>query len=118
MHGSYKHRITCNLHPHQYHPLVQAARRLNMPKALFLRDAALAYTQKKTVLPTGIDSKLKAIQHEIQSIGMYLNPIIAEADQLQRVTPGNIRRAAKLIRSLNHQLTDLENTLSSIPHDH
>ncbi len=118
MHGTYKHRITCNLHDHQYYPLVQAAQRANMPKALYVRDAALAYVQKKIVLPPGLDEEFKNIQQEIQSAGMYLNPIIERAEHLQRMTPQETRRAAKLIACLNNPLTRLNNALASLPHDH
>ena len=118
MHGTYRHRITCNLHPHQYYPIVQAAQKYKMPKALLLRDAALAYLQKKTVLPPGIDERLKSIQQEVENIDRFLKPIIAQADALKRLTPQDIRRAAKTVSHLDRQLIDLLNILTTIPHDH
>ena len=117
MHGTYEHRINCSLHPHQYHPLVEAAKKAGMSTTVFVRDAALAYVQKKTVLPPGLGAKIKSKQQEIESAALYLKPIVAQVDASQRLTPRDSKRAAKIAKYVDRQVRDLLSLISLIPHD-
>lgn len=118
MHGTYKHRINCSLHPHQYHPLAQAAKNAGMPTTVFVRDAALAYVQQKTVLPHGLAEEAKKLEQEYENVEMYLRPIIEKADGLQRLTPRETRRASKIAMRLRHLTIAFSRLLNRIPHDH
>ena len=115
MHGTYEHRITCNLHPHQYYPLVRAARLQNMPVAQFVRDAALAYIQRRVVLPPQLDERLANIRQEIRRVGTNLNQIAARTNTLQRITHSDLRHAGKLATQLERQVTVLRHLLESLP---
>ncbi len=118
MHGTYKHRINCSLHPHQYHPLVQAAKKANMPTTVFVRDAALAYIQKKAVLPRGIAERVKKLGQENETLEQYLRPIVEKAEVLGRVTPREMRRLSKIAIHQGRQAELFSEILSLIPHDH
>lgn len=118
MHGTYEHRINCSLHPHQYYPLVQAAKELNMPPTVFVRDAALAYIQQKTVLPRGIADRAKKLEQENETLEMYLNEIVEKAQTLGRVTPREMRRLSRIAIHLGRQAKAFSELLSLIPHDH
>ena len=61
MHGTYTHRITCNLYPDQYFKISHAANRFHSRVAPFLRDTALAYLDRKALLPASLDSHLRGM---------------------------------------------------------
>ena len=115
MHGTYTHRVTCNLYPDQHHRLSSAAHDLRRRLAPFLRDAALAYIEKRYLLPGGIEMQLETIQQEIRRIGTNINQIAARANSLQRITHGDLRKAGKLVELLENQMRMLRNVLDSLP---
>lgn len=88
-----------------------------MPKAVFVRDAALAYVQKKTVLPHGLAETAKKLEQEVASIERYLQPIAEKANALKRLTLRETRRASKIAIHLDRQAKELSKLLSLIPHD-
>ena len=115
MHGTYEHRVTCNMHPHQYYPLVRAAQAQNMPVALFVRDAALAYIQRKAVIPQDLSEKLLRIRQEIKRVGANLNEIAERANTYKRITHADLRRAGKFATLLDRQVTLLQKLLATLP---
>lgn len=118
MHGSYTHRITCNLYPTQYYTLERAAERAQSRLAPFVRDAALAYTQQKIVLPQGLEEELRNIYQEIHRAGTGLHEIAGRASTLQRLTHSDLKHAGQLVTALDRQLVVLGTTLDSLSHVH
>ena len=115
MHGSYTHRITCNLYPVQYYTLDRAAERAKMRLAPYVRDAALAYVQQKIVLPPELESNLSSVQQEVRRISIDLHQIATRANTLQRITHGDLKRAGRLIKMLDQQVLLLRNEIHSLP---
>ncbi len=121
MHGTYTHRVTCNLYPVQYYTLERAAERAKTRLAPFVRDAALAYIDQKIVLPADFEKNLLSIHQEIQQLGASLSQIAQRANTLQRVTHGDLKHAGQLVQVLDRQVAMLRNemnSLPSLPHDH
>ena len=118
MHGTFTHRVTCNLYPDQYFQLSHTARQFNSRVAPFLRDAALAYIAKRSMIPAALDKHLRGIVQEVRRVGTNLNQIAVRANTYQRVTHDDLRQAGQLVISLERQVTILRHALESIPHDH
>ena len=118
MHGTFTHRVTCNLYPEQYFQLEEAARKCHSRVAPFLRDAGLAYLSRRFLLPPTLEKQLTGIVQEVRRVGTNLNQIAARANTLQRLTHDDLRRAAKLVQYLERQVTMLRHILQTLPHDH
>lgn len=118
LHGTYTHRVTCNLHPHQYDILRGTAQRFSARLAPFLRDAAIAYCQQRMMLPEALQKRLTGMVQEIRRVGTNLNQIAARANSYQRVSHQDLRNAGKLVQLLEHQVHMLRQVLESLPHDH
>ncbi len=124
MHGTYTHRVTCNLYPVQFYTLERAAERAKTRLAPFVRDAALAYIDQKIVLPPEFAANLFNIHREVRRGGAGLDEIAERAKTIQRITHADLRSAGDFVRALDHQIVLLRNevdTLSallSLPHDH
>ncbi len=118
MHGTYTHRVTCNLHPDQYFRLSDAARQCHTPVAPFLREAGLAYLDKRYILPPTLEKKLQSIIQEVRRVGTSFNQIAARANTYQRLTHDDLRKGAKLVVLLEQQVIILRRTLETLPHDH
>lgn len=118
MHGSYTHRVTCNLYPHQHDRLLKTAQSFGVRLAPFLRDAAIAYCQRRTLLPDALQKRLKQMIAEIRRVGTNLNQMAHHANSFQRVTHQDLRNAGKLVLTLERQVTILQQTLEALPHDH
>jgi len=118
MHGSYTHRVTCNLYPEQYFRLTDAATRMHSKIAPFMRDAALAYIERRTLLPASLDQRLQTVTQEIRRVGTNLNQIAARANTYQRVTHDDLRTAGNLVVSLERQMQILRHILETLPYDH
>jgi len=97
MHGTYTHRITCNLYPDQYFKIAHAAQQHHSRVAPFLRDTALAYLDRKSLLPASLESRLQQILQEIRRVGTNFNQIAARANTFQRLTRQDLRKGAQLI---------------------
>lgn len=117
MHGTYTHRITCNLHPDQYFKLAHTARQFNSRLAPFVRDAALAYLDRKSFLPQELTQKLGGSIHEIRQVGGHLHQIAERANNYQRLTHDDLRKSGQLVILLQRQMTVLHHLLQSLPHD-
>ncbi len=115
MHGTYTHRITCNLYPNQHHTLVEAAESFKMRLAPFIRDSALAYVDQRFFIPGTLEIQLEKIQQEIRRIGTNLNQIAARSNTLQRLTHADLRNAGKLVILLENQMRILHNVIESFP---
>ena len=117
MHGTYTHRITCNLHPDQYFQLSHTAQQFNTRLAPFVRDAALAYISKKSLLPAPLEKHLVGIVQEVRRVGTSLHQIAERANTYQRITHDDLRKAGQLVQLLEHQITILHHSLQALPHD-
>lgn len=117
MHGTYTHRITCNLYPDQYFQLNYTAQQFNTRLAPFLRDAALAFITKKSMIPEALARHLAGIVQEVRRVGTNLHQIAEKANIYQRVTHDDLRKAGQLVQLLEHQVAILHNALHSLPHD-
>lgn len=117
MHGTYTHRITCNLYPDQFYQLRHTASQFNARLAPFVRDAALAYIAQKTMIPESLAKHLGGIVQEVRRVGTHLHQIAERANVYQRVTHDDLRKAGQLVQLLEHQVTILHNVLHSLPRD-
>lgn len=115
MHGSYTHRVTCNLHPEQYFRLRDAAQKLHTRLAPFIREAALAYIDQRLMLPQSLDKHLRALIQEIRRVGTNLNQIAKRANTYQRLTHKDLKHAGKLVEDLERQTTVLRTILEGLP---
>ena len=118
MHGTYTHRVTCNLHPDQYFKVSHHAQQFHSRVAPFLRDCALAYLDRKTILPLALQHNLQKLLQEIRRIGTNFNQIAVRANTYQRLTHDDLRHGAQLIVMMERQVTVLRSILESLPHDH
>ena len=115
MHGTYTHRITCNLYPDQYFKVSHAANRCHSRVAPFLRDTALAYLDRKALLPASLDAHLRGMVQEIRRVGTSFHQIAARASTYQRLTHDDLRKGAQLVVLLERQVTMLRAVLESLP---
>lgn len=115
MHGTYTHRVTCNLYPDQYFQISHAAHQHHSRVAPFLRDTALAYLDRRSVLPVSLETRLEKIRQEIRRVGTNLNQIAARANTYQRLTHQDLRRGAQLVVMLERQMKILRALLESLP---
>lgn len=115
MHGTYTHRITCNLYPDQHAALMEAATGCKARLAPFVRDTALAYVKERFYLPGGVEVQLEQIEQQIRRIGTNINQIAARANSYQRITHADLRAAGKLVQYLDMQMRALHNVISSLP---
>ena len=115
MHGSYTHRVTCNLYPEQYFRLQKAARKLHSRLAPFVREAALAYVDQRRMLPYTLDKQLRSLIQEIRRVGTNFNQIAKRANSFQRLTHDDLRRGADLIQHLERQVSVLRTILEELP---
>ena len=124
MHGTYTHRVTCNLYPVQYYTLERAAERAKTRLAPFVRDAALAYLDQRIVLPPEFSTNLFNIHCEISRGGAGLNEIAERARTIGRITHTDLKDAGDFVRALDQQTMMLRNEVDSLPavlslpHDH
>ena len=118
MHGTYTHRVTCNLYPEQYFRLQQVAQQFNSRLAPFMRDAALAYVERRSMLPASLEKHLTKIVQEVRRVGTNLNQIARRANTYQRLTHDDLRKAAQLVIMMERQVMVLRHALESLPHDH
>jgi hypothetical protein len=114
MHGSYPHRVACNLHTDQYHRLRAAADAHRAALAPFLRDAAIAYLDQRFRVPEGLQDVLTANLQEVRRIGTNLNQIAAKANTQQRVTRGDLRQAKRAAALLEDRIRTLEGVIASL----
>ncbi|MDY7091807.1 MAG: plasmid mobilization relaxosome protein MobC [Acidobacteriota bacterium] len=117
LHGTYTHRVTCNLYPHQHELLLTTARSFGAKLAPFLRDAAIAYCQRRTMLPDSLQKHLGQMIQEIRRVGTNLNQMAAHANSFQRVTHQDLRNAGKLVLTLERVVGVLQKTLEELPSD-
>lgn len=115
MHGTYTHRITCNLYPVQHYTLERAAERARMRLAPFVRDAALAYVDQKIVLQPELEKNLAGIHQEVRKVSAGLSQIVERANAIQRITHSDLKQAGRLVQSLDRQVTMLRKELQSLP---
>jgi len=115
MHGTYTHRITCNLYPDQYFQISHAARQFHSRVAPFLRDAALAYLTRRSLLPASLESNLQGLVQEIRRVGTNFNQIATRANTYQRLTHDDLRKGAQLVVQLERQVTMLRHVLETLP---
>lgn len=115
MHGTYTHRITCNLYPDQYFQISHAARKFHSRVAPFLRDSALAYLTRRSLLPASLESNLQSLVQEIRRVGTNFNQIAARANTYQRLTHDDLRKGAQLVVQLERQVTMLSHVLETLP---
>ena len=118
MHGTYTHRVTCNLHPEQFFRLQQVAQQFNSRLAPFVRDAALAYLDRRSLLPASLEKHLTKIVQEVRRVGTNLNQIAKRANTYQRLTHDDLRKAAQLVVMMERLVLVLRQALESLPHDH
>ncbi len=118
MHGTYTHRVTCNLHPEQFFRLQQVAQQFNSRLAPFVRDAALAYLDRRSLLPSSLEKHLTKIVQEVRRVGTNLNQIAKRAKTYQRLTHDDLRKAAQLVIMMERLVLVLRQALESLPHDH
>ena len=117
MHGTYTHRITCNLYPDQYFQLAHTARQFNSRLAPFVRDAALAHISKESLIPASLKEHLVGIVQEVRRVGTDLHQIALRVSTYQRITHDDLRKAGQLTQMLERQVTILHNALQSLPRD-
>ncbi|MCB1055062.1 MAG: plasmid mobilization relaxosome protein MobC [Acidobacteria bacterium] len=116
--------MTCNLYPHQHELLLTTARSFGAKLAPFLRDAAMAYCQRRTMLPESLQNHLGQLIQEIRRVGTNLNQMAAHANSFQRVTHQDLRNAGRLVLTLERVVSVLQKTLEDLPssdnasHDH
>lgn len=115
MHGTYTHRITCNLYPDQYFQISHAAGKLGQRVAPFLRDIGLAYLEKRTLLPPSLEKHLSGMVQEIRRVGTNLNQIATRANSYGRITHDDLRKAGELVTILERQVLMLRHALESLP---
>lgn len=115
MHGTYTHRVTCNLYPDQFFRLRQAAQQFNTRLAPFVREVALAYIDKRSLLPPSLEKHLGGIVQEIRRVGTNLNQIAHRANTYQRLTHDDLRKSAQLVLHLERQVLILRQALESLP---
>jgi len=115
MHGTYTHRITCNLYPDQYFKISHAANQFHSRVAPFLRDAGLAYLDRKALLPASLESRLQGMVQEIRRVGTSFHQIADRANTYQRLTHEDLRKGAQLVVMLERQVTMLRAVLESLP---
>lgn len=117
MHGTFTHRVTCNLHPDQYFKLAHTAQHFNSRISPFLRDAALAYLDRRSFLPQDLTQKITGIVQEIRRVGGSIHQIAERANTYQRLTHDDLRKSGQLVTMLERQMTVLHHLLHSLPHD-
>jgi hypothetical protein len=117
MHGSFTHRVTCSLYPEQFFRLTDAARKMHTHLAPFVREAALAYLDRKTLLPKSLEENLRAVTREVRRVGTNLNQIAERANTFQRVTHDDLRVAGALVVTLERQMQILKHILENLPYD-
>ncbi len=117
MHGSFTHRITCSLYPEQFFRLTDAAAKMHTRVAPFVREAALAYVDRRTLLPSTLEEGLKAVTREVRRVGTNLNQIAQRANTFQRVTHDDLRVAGALVVTLERQMQILRHLLETLPYD-
>lgn len=115
MHGTYTHRITCNLYPDQYFQISHSANKLQCRIAPFLRDAALAYLDRKALLPASLETRLQSMVQEIRRIGTSFHQIVDRSSTYQRLTHDDLRKGAQLVLMMERQVTMLRAVLESLP---
>lgn len=117
MHGSFTHRVTCSLYPEQFFRLTDAATKMHTRVAPFVREAALAYIERRTLLPTSLEDRLQAVTQEVRRVGTNLNQIAERANTFQRVTHDDLRVAGVLVVTLERQMQILRHILENLPYD-
>ncbi len=118
MHGTFTHRITCNLYPDQYFQISHAARKFDMRVAPFLRDTALAALEQRSLLPAEFQKNLRGLIREIRRIGTDLNQKAENAEVYGRVTHDDLRSSGKADLALDRLVCILQHSLESLPDDH
>ena len=91
------------------------AQKFNSRLAPFIRESALAYLDKRSLLPPPLQKSLNGIVQEVRRVGTNLNQIAKRANTYQRVTHDDLRKAGKLVILLERQVTVLRHALESLP---
>jgi hypothetical protein len=109
------------------HRLLQTAACASGRKpAAFLREAALAYLNKRYLVPKNLETALHALTDQLSALGNNFNQIAKHANTKRRASAADIRAARALLEKTEARITAfvsspaeiLRSPRSHVPHGH
>ena len=91
-------RVTCTLRHETYQRLIK--RSAGRKAAVFVREAALAYLERRYLVPPDVEKRLVTITAMIRNIAGNINQIAAKTNTLQRALLGDLKEARKRVLEL------------------
>lgn len=96
-HGRDRLRLNCTLPRTLYERIHRHARRAGRPPTSFLREAALAYLERRYLVPANLEQRLLDLTAVLRNVAGNINQLAAKANTLKRVTVFDLLSARRLV---------------------
>lgn len=118
MHGNYEKRVHIYLDLDDHRQLVAAADAHGMPLTPYARDAALAYSDQRFLVPPRLDELLSRLIQETRRVGNNVNQIAARVNVTRTVRNDELDQAKFTISHLEQTTRILNTVIHNLRHDH
>lgn len=97
--GRFECRVPVRLHADQKARLVAAGKRHGLRLGPYLREAALAYSEQRFLLPQNLSERLVDLERAVVKVGSNVNAIAAKTNSRGVATEDDVRQTQALVRS-------------------
>ena len=106
-HGSYTHRVTCNLHAEHFTAIAEKAAQLGMRVGPFIRHAAIGMLKGERVVCPRTRQLFRQFSTEICRIGTNINHIARRANVVRRVTFQDLFDTTMLMKQVDDVMQNI-----------
>ena len=90
-------RINCRVSQREYDIITAASKQAGMPRATFIRAAALAHIEGQFIVPPSVQEGLAHLTAELRRMGNNLNQIARRTNTFQRATIIDLYRTRRIL---------------------
>lgn len=95
-----RRRISLTLTPEQYGRLQKQAERSGRALAVFVREAALAYLERRYLVPKNLEHSLWQLTRQLRAAGNHLNQIAHQANTRKHASLSELKQARALLERM------------------
>ncbi len=100
-----RRRISLTLTPAQYDKLQKQAQRSGRPLAVFVREAALAYLERRYLVPKHLERSLWQLTRQLRAAGNHLNQIAHQVNIRKHASLSELKQARALLKQMEARIT-------------
>lgn len=99
-----RYRLNCSLSQAEIEVIAQKADKAGLSPTAYLKKAALAYMNKKYLIPKDVQQELQKITVLLRNIGTNINQMALRTNKLKKTTVFDLYKAKELIGVLENQI--------------